>query len=269
MDPDVVRIVDSTIRDEPVMGEAVPEPRVSGLEETMRAQFLSMMALAFATTALPGVAFADDAADLCAGLEGKKLEKCEAKRVKQLEKLRANTTPFQPSKLHEKFSSLDADDANPFNMDKYYVGVTDTGIGKVDEVVAQVMRVQAAVKMASYVGELNEAGEKDKAAELAIPTIEVLASLKDAVKDIQAAAQEVAATPPTELVENPADALKVPKAVGALTAAAGSLTQLANDLPNALAAVQPLAGAAAQGAVEQAAEAVEGAVEEAVDGAGM
>jgi len=234
----------------------------------MRAQILSIVAFALATSVAPSIAFAQDSDDLCAGLEGKKLDKCEDKKRKQLEKVRAKTTPFKPSKLSPKFAELDGDDVNPFNMDKYYVGVSESGIAPIDEVVVQVMRVQAAVTMASYVGELNKSGDKDKAAELAIPTIEVLQSLKDAVKDIQSAAEKVISTPPTELVESPADAMKVPKALGSLTSAAGQLPQLATDLPNALAAIGPLAGAAGNGAMDMAAEAVEGAVEGAVEQAG-
>jgi hypothetical protein len=233
----------------------------------MRAQIISIVAFAFATSFAPSIAFAEDSDDLCAGLEGKKLDKCEDKRRKQLEKVRSKTTPFQPSKLSPKFASLDGDDVNPFNMDKYYIGVADTGIAPVNEVVEQVMRVQAAVRMASYVGELHKNGDKEKAAELAIPTVEVLASLKDAVQDIQAAAEKVIATPPQELVESPADALKVPKAVGVLSAAVGQLPQLASDLPNAISALGPLTGAAAAGAVDMATEAAQDAVEGAVEGA--
>jgi len=224
---------------------------------------IGLAIVAMSTLIVPSIAAAQD--DLCDGLEGKKLEKCEAKKVKALEKLRSKTTPFKPSKLSDKFADLDGDDVNPLNMDKYYVGVAETGIAPVDDVLVQVMRVNAAVQMGKYVGELEKNGESDKAKALAGPTVEILMQLKDAKDDIMGSVQKLTSTPPTELVDNPADALKVPKALGAVTSAAGQLPKLFTDLPNVMAAVVPLAkaggGAALDGAMEEAAGAVEGAVE--------
>jgi len=226
---------------------------------------IGLAIVAMSTLVVPSLASAQD--DLCDGLEGKKLEKCEKKRTKQLEKLRAKTEPFQPSKLSPKFESLDGEDVNPLNMDKYYVGVSDTGIKPVNDVLEEVLKVSAAVKMGKYVGELQKNGETEKAKELAGPTMEVLVSLKDSKDDIMASIEKLTSTPPTELVESPADAMKVPKALGAVTSAAGQIPQLFTDLPNVLAAVTPLAkagaGAGVDGAMEKAGEAAEGAMEDA------
>jgi len=237
----------------------------------MKFNKIGLAVLAMSTLVLPSMASAQD--DLCDGLEGKKLEKCETKRKKNLDKLRAKTTPFKPSKLSPKFESLDGDDVNPLNMDKYYVGVPDTGIAPVNDVLMQVMRVNAAVKMGKYVGELEKSGDTAKAKELAGPTVEVLMSLKDAKDDIMASVQKLTSTPPTELVESPADALKVPKALGAVTSAAGQIPQLFTDLPNVIKSIDGLAkaggGAALDGAMEEAKGAVEGAVDGAKDAAGQ
>lgn len=182
----------------------------------------------------------------CEGLDEKKIEKCEKKETKRIDKLRKTTTPFVPSKLGPDFASLDSE--NPFDMDSFYLGMSDTGIEPIDELLNEVAKIQAAVKMAKYVGYLNKNGEGDKAQKYAKPTLDALMELQNAQDGLMEKVQGLQSDP-AALVSSPT---QIPKAVSSLTSILGQIPQVFADIPGAISAVKPLASGAAAGAIEGA-----------------
>ena len=198
----------------------------------------------------------------CAGKEGSKLEKCEAKAIKSVAKLRSSTTPFKPSDLDKGFAHLDEDDANPFNTDLHYFGVKDTGFEKLNDVANAANKISAAVRMANYVGDLNTT-DKAAAQKLGGTLLPILKGLDASVKDVTEKAKLLAASP-NDLVASP---MELPKAVGAVGGIMSQLVGTAAKLPGALAAVMPIATGAATAAVENAVGDATDAVNDAVGGA--
>lgn len=219
-----------------------------------------ILAVCMLSSVLAAPAFASP----CAGLEGKKLEKCEAKEAKKAEKevariakLRASTTPFLPSKVHPDLANLDEAAVNPLNSDEFYVGYKETGLAQVDEVLIEATRVMATVKMANWVGKVNQDGDGQRATKVATVLLPELIKLQDSVPTIQAKVQEIISNPTSVVQDDPMAALKVPKALGGV---AGQLPKALSELPQVISAIEPIAkGAAAAGvnmATEKAAEAV-------------
>jgi hypothetical protein len=214
-----------------------------------------VLATAFALPLIPNTAFAYEK---CMGLEEKDFEKCEKKEAKRIGKLRSSTTAFVPSALGDGFSGLDA--TNPFDSDDWYLGTVETGIEKVDVVINEVVKVQAAVKMAKYVSWEFNNGDKDKATSYAKPTLDALMNLQNAQADIQGKVDELKSTPPTELVDDPSQALKAIGAVKNLVSVGAQIPSTFADIPGAITSVKPIAAGMGGDAVENAAEAVQGAM---------
>lgn len=183
----------------------------------------------------------------CAGKADSKLEKCEAKALKNVAKLRSNTTPYKPSDLDKGFAHLDGDDVNPFNTDHHYFGVKDTGFEKLNDVAAAANKISAAVRMANYVGDLNKT-DKAAAQKLGGTLLPILKGLDAAVKDVTEKAKLLAASP-NDLVASP---MELPKAVGAVGGIVGQLGGTAAKLPGALTAIMPIVKGGASAAVENA-----------------
>ena len=198
--------------------------------------------------------------------DDKKKAKCEKSETKRIAKLRKKTTPFKPSAISDSFAALDGDDANPFNTDDYYLGISETGIKPLDELVASVVRIQGAVALATYVGALDKDGKSDEAKALATDLLPELLKMKDEVEAIKEKVNEIKADPTSLVKDNPAAALKVP---GALGPVATQLPKTIGQLPKAIAALKPLAGGAMGAAVKAAAakagEAAGGAMGKAAD----
>lgn len=211
---------------------------------------------------LPVATFSADALafEKCDAMDDEKAKaKCEKKETKRVAKLRKKTTPLKPSAISDKFASLDADDKNPFNMDDYYLGTSETGIKPLDELVASVNRIQGAVAMAGYVGKLNKDGDKDTAKALASDLLPVLKDMKTEVDAIKAKVNEIKADPASLVKDNPAAALKIPGAIGPV---ATQLPQTIAALPKAISAIGPIAAGAAGAAAEGAMDAAKGAAPE-------
>ena len=206
---------------------------------------LTHMSAFFATALLLPINSAI-AFEKCDGLDEKKIAKCEKKETKRIDKLRATTTPFVPSTLGADFAGLDSE--NPFDMDDFYLGMSDTGIEPIDDLLNEVAKVQAAVKMAKYVGYLNKNGDSAKAQQYAKPTLDALMDLqnaKDGIMEKLAGLQK----DPAALVSSP---MEIPKAASSLASIAGQIPQVFADLPGAITSVKPLAEGAAGGAIDGA-----------------
>jgi hypothetical protein len=208
--------------------------------------------LGFALLA-PVSMYATDAAAFakCDAMEdAKKQGKCEKKETKRVSKLRAKTTPMAPSALNAGLSSLDAEAANPFNMDDYYTAAYEPmGIENVDKVLGGVSKIDAALKMANYIGTLHKDGKKDEAKTLASALLPELVKLKDEVKGIKEGIEGIKADPDSLAKDDKMKGLAIAK--GAVAAAA-QLPSLISDLPKAVSAIKPLAGGAAGAAVNAA-----------------
>ena len=191
--------------------------------------------------------------------DAKAKKKCEKNMDKSLAKQRANTTPYTPSTLGKAFSDLDGDN-NPFNSDDFYFGEKNTGIKQVDAFTAKVNKVAATVKMAKYIGHLNKS-DAAAATKLGGAILPELIKLKDEAPALVEEAQKLVGEAAT-LVENPMDA---PKALKALTGAGATIGKAVGDIPGAIAAVKPIAGGAAAGAISNVAGQVGDAVNQATD----
>lgn len=216
---------------------------------------------------VPATTFSADALAFakCDKMEDeKKKAKCEKGETKRITKLRAKTTPLKPSAISPAFADLDGDDANPFNMDDFYLGTKTTGIAAVDEITAGANRIMGAVAMAAYIGSMED---KAAATKLAAGLLPVLAKLPDEGKAIVEKAKAAVADPTSLVKDNPAAALKIPGALGPVV---GQLPGTLGDIPEALKSVKALAGGAAGAAMgaamDKAKEATAGAAE-AVEGA--
>ena len=207
----------------------------------------------------------------CDGIEDKKEMKACEKKAKAQAKADANSTPFEPSALDASFSKWDGD-ANPFATDDYRVRVTSAGIASVDEYLAKAYGIQAAVVFAEYIVAEVGAGNADAIA--AVPTLADM--LDKVVADGEALVTEGQALPDSlkETLE-PADAMKLPKAVGAIGGAVGAVTGAIGSAPDVIKALGALAadpsaaaGAAAGVAAEAGAAAAGDVAGDAVDAAG-
>jgi hypothetical protein len=214
--------------------------------------------LGFALLA-PAALYATDASAYakCDGKEGKDLEKCEKKESKRISKLRSKTTAFVPSSLNSGLADLDAEDANPFNMDDYYTPAYEPlGVEAADKVLGSVNTIDAALTMASYVGKLNKEGKTEEATKLASALLPELLKLKDEVKSIKEGIEQIKADPASLVKDNP---MLAPKLVGATASALGQLPGMITELPKAVSAVKPLAKGAAAAGVNAATDAAKGA----------
>jgi len=216
---------------------------------------LFALALLFPATAFAEDAPAPDFVECADKPEGEKA-KCNAKAAKAVGKARAASTLYKPSALSDKFAGLDEDAKNPFNLDSFYVGVTETGSKDVDAVLASVAKIDGAIAMAYYIGYLSKTGKSDDAKALATDLIPVLTKLGDDVKAIKESIDKIQANP-TAVASSPA---AVPKIVKALGPAAVTVGGAAAELPKALGAIQPIAAGAAGAAVEAAGDTAKDAV---------
>ena len=175
--------------------------------------------LGFALLA-PVSLYATDAAAFakCDAMEdAKKQAKCEKKESKRIAKLRAKTTPLAPSAVNAGLASLDAEDANPFNMDDYYVPAYEPlNIENVDKVLGGVNRIDAALTMANYIGQLNKDGKTDEAKTLATALLPELVKMKDDIKGIKEGIEAIKADPASVVKDNP---MAAPKVVSGATSA--------------------------------------------------
>ena len=227
---------------------------------------MAMLAvLAGAWLLLQPAALADDddvqdMTDLCAGLTDKKLERCETQRREKVAKLREKTTPFQPSLIHADLGALDAN--NPFDTDRFYLGTVSTSVPQFDAVINEVIRVQATVKLTRYLGELYAAGETEKAAQYAGPTLIALIELKDTKENIMARLQELQGVDPKSLLspealKNPSELLKAGQATLQLGRITAQVPTIFADVPGAIASLKPIIGDGAfEAIVDQATKAI-------------
>lgn len=186
--------------------------------------------------------------------EGKKDgTKCNKRYEKWLKKEKARTTPLKPSQLNERLEPWDADDKNPFATADWYAGSRAIGLDSVDELLGEVTKAQALVKMAKYVGYLHKSGDKEQAKELAGIILPDLIALKEIVPTLQEKLQAVQADLPNIAKESPTLILPAGKA---LTQTVGHLGKIPGDIPGALAAVVPLAKGAPAAAKTMAVDAV-------------
>jgi hypothetical protein len=181
---------------------------------------------------------------------GKKQDKCNAKEAKKVTKLRAKTTALKPSAINAGLSGLDGDDVNPLNTDELYTPAYEPfNIEAVDQVLGGVNRIDAALTMAGYIGELNKAGKTDEAKKLATALLPELVKMKDDIKGIKEDIDKIKADPASLAKENP---MAVPKIVGGATQALAAIPGMISGLPKAVSAIKPLAGGAAGAAVNAA-----------------
>lgn len=214
--------------------------------------------LGFALLA-PAAMFSTDAAAYakCDKMDDeKKKAKCEKKEGKRISKLRAKTTPYVPSTLNDGLSSLDGEDANPFNMDDYYTPSYEPfGNENVDKVLGGVNKIDAALTMASYIGKLHKEGKSDEATKLASALLPELMKLKGEVEAIKKGIDGIKADPASVA----SDPMQVPAILKGTGAAAAALPGLITELPKAVSAVTPLAKGAAAAGVNAATDAAKGA----------
>ena len=212
--------------------------------------------------------YANDAAAFaaCDGIEdAKKQAKCEKKEAKKLAKLRAKTSPMAPSALNSGLSSLDAEDANPFNMDDYYTPAYEPfKIDAVDQVLGGVSRINGALTMATYIGQLDKDGKSDEAKALATALLPELVKMKGDIDGIKEGIEKIKADPAALAKDNP---MAVPKIAAGAATALGQIPGMVKDLPKAVSAIKPLAAGAAGAAVNAATEKVMDAAGEAAGAA--
>lgn len=181
-----------------------------------------------------------------------KRAKCNKNHGKYLKKQKAKTEALKPSAISSKFSGLDADDKNPFASDDWYYGTVTTGIESVDGLTTEIYKAAGAVKMARYIGWMNQNGQKEEATALAKDLLPELIALKDIVPTLQ----EKVTTVKGEITSDPKLALKAKPALGVLAV----IPTLAKDLPGAVKAVGPLAKGAGGAAVDMAVDKAKDAV---------
>jgi len=213
--------------------------------------------------------YASDAAAFaaCDGIEdAKKQAKCEKKEAKKLAKLRAKTTPMAPSALNAGLASIDGEDVNPFNMDDYYTPSYEAfKIDAVDQVLGGVARINGALTMATYIGQLDKDGKSDEAKALATALLPELMKMKDDIEGIKEGINKIKADAKGLAKDNPT---AVPKIIAGAATAAGQIPGMLKDLPKAVSAIKPLAAGAAGAAVNAATEKVMDAAGEAAGAAG-
>ena len=165
-------------------------------------------------------------------------KKCNKAQDKYLAKNKKNTKPFKPSKISPELAHLDEKEQNPFATDDWYLGTQKVGAKPIDNLLGEVDRAVALIKMARYIGYLNQNGQKDEAVKLAKVVAPELRALKDLVPTLKQKASNVQSKLPKIIEKNPSVALKAPGIVKNLLADIATITK---DLPGALKAIGPLA----------------------------
>ena len=193
--------------------------------------------------------------------DAKKAKKCNKNTQKRLDKARKSTTAIKPSSLGKAFSYLD--ESNPLDTDDWYLGESTIGVKAVDDLTAQINKISATIKLAEYAGHLNET-DKAAASKLGGALLPELIKLKDEAPKVVEKAQGLMADPAALIQDNPAAALKIPKALaGGVKNAVAAVAAL----PGATKAIGPIAKGAAGAAVGGAMDKVSGAVDKAKDAA--
>jgi hypothetical protein len=194
----------------------------------------------------------------CDKVASKKKKKCEKKFAKSIGKMRKGSTALKPSEIGGALAYLNAN--NPLDTDDFYVGVKKIGIKEVDALSTQVAKVAATVKLAKYIKHLNQ-NDKAAAKKLAAGLLPHLIALKDEAPKVIEMANELGAKA-QDIVKSPMD---IPKVIGAVAKSVATTTKAIGDLPGALAAIGPIAGASAGAAMNAAKGAASGAAGDAMD----
>lgn len=199
---------------------------------------LGALALCAVPATIPSTANAAEYQSCAHHEDGKKKNKCNKAHEKYLSKNKKGTKPFKPSKISPQLAHLDEKANNPFATDDWYLGTFKVGAKPIDNLLAEVDRAVALIKMARYIGYLDKNGQKAEAAKLAKVVAPELKALKDLVPTIQQKATNVQNKLPKIIEKNPSVALKAPKVV---TSILSDLATITKDLPGAIKAVVPLA----------------------------
>jgi uncharacterized protein YjbJ (UPF0337 family) len=215
-----------------------------------------------------GTAMAED----CSGMSGKDLKNCEKanKKAAKASKAANKGTALKPSDVDPSWSSMDADDTNPFNTAEYSVRFEETGIAEVDAYFKKAAVMKGKLAMTRYVVDQAAAGNVELVGSAGPALVKALASLPDDAQALIGEGKELAGNLP-KILTGP-DAMKITKIGTGLTSAIGNLTSAIADTPGVAASIGKLVtdpGAAAAGAADAAAgaagDAVEGAVDDAKD----
>ena len=199
---------------------------------------LCALALFAIPAVVPTTADAADYQSCSHHSDAKKKKKCNKAQDKYLSRNKSGTKPFKPSKISEALAEYDEKTKNPFATDDWYLGVKKVGAKPIDNLVGEIDRAVALIKMARYVGYLDKNGEKAEAAKLAKVIVPELVALKDLVPTLQDKVGKVQAKLPKIIEKNPSIALKAP---GILKDLLVDIATITKDLPGAIKAVKPLA----------------------------
>ncbi len=200
--------------------------------------FFGAIALSSISAAIPLTADAGEYQSCSHHDDAARKKKCNKAQDKYLAKNKKGTKPYKPSKISPQLAHLDEKDQNPFATDDWYLGTQKVGAKPIDNLLGEVDRAVALIKMSRYIGYLNSNGQKDEAVKLAKVVAPELKALKDLVPTLKQKASNVQSKLPKIIEKNPAIALKAPGIVKNLLADIATITK---DLPGAVKAVGPLA----------------------------
>lgn len=173
-------------------------------------------------------------------------EACERKKS---QRARKHTTPFLPSALAPGFKRLDAQ--NPLESDDWYVGLPKrTGVDSVDQIARSVTRLEAAITLARYTGDLHTNGHTRRSTRLAKELLPVLRDLSSDVSSLSNAVTEIAADPLKLVTDRPLAVVSVTRVTVGL---GRKMPRLVRELPKVTTALAPIAETTVQGAARQAA----------------
>ena len=170
--------------------------------------------------------------------DDKKKKKCNKAQEKYLDKNKDDTKAFKPSKIHASLAEFDDAEKNPFATDDWYFGTKKVGAKPIDNLMGEVDRAVAIIKMARYIGYLDKNGQQAEAAKLAAAVAPELIALKELVPTLKKKASNVQSKLPTIIQKNPSLATKAPGLVKDLIVDIATITK---DLPGAIKAIKPLA----------------------------
>jgi hypothetical protein len=199
---------------------------------------LCVLVLSAVPAAIPSTADAGEYQSCSHHDDDKQKKKCNKAQDKYLSKNKSGTKPFKPSKISPQLAELDTKDKNPFATDDWYLGVEKVGAKPIDNLIGEVDRAVALIKMARYIGYLDKNGKQDEAAKLAKVVVPELIALKELVPTLKDKVGAVQSRLPKIIEKNPSIALKAP---GILKDLLVDIATIGKDLPGAIKAVKPLA----------------------------
>ena len=199
-----------------------------------------LCALAFVAVpaAIPSTADAGEYQCCAHHDDAKKQKKCNKSHDKYLSKNKSSTKAYKPSKISPQLAELDEKAKNPFATDDWYFGTSKVGAKPIDNLLGEVDRAVALIKMARYIGYLDKNGESAQAAKLAKVVAPELVALKDILPTLQQKASKVQSRLPDIIQKNPSIALQAP---GIIKDVITDLATITKDLPGAIKAIKPLA----------------------------